>query len=293
MAAIRGLHHITAISGPAQASLDYHTGTLGRRLVKTTVNFDDPSVYHLYYGAEDAGPGGIFTVFPYDHAGHGRTGTGIAESYGYAVSPETVAAFEDRGRPFERFGETGVTITDNDGAPVELVATPGGPRLEHALFHSATMVVADPDPTARLLTEVFGYEKVGQEGDRQRFASPDGPAGVIDVIASGGPRAQPGAGSIHHLAFRAADDDDLMSWQSAVRGFGLSPTPLIDRQYFHSIYFREPGGILFEIATDPPGFAVDEPQDQLGRSLKLPPQHESKRRELEATLPPLRRTVAA
>jgi len=292
---IKGLHHITAIAGPPRPSLDFHTGLMGRRLVKTTVNFDDPHVYHLYYGSHDAAPGGILTVFPFPRAVRGRNGPGMATGLSYAASGADVGRIGrsvEGAEWFERFGERGLRLHDPDGLVTELIVPgDGGAPLANAPFHSVTLTVDAAEPTLRFLADVFGYVHGGEETDdggrRIRLRTPSA-TGFVDVVVPAIPEAaKQGAGSIHHVAFRAADDDELMGWREAVHDAGLTATPMIDRQYFHSIYFRESGGILFEIATDPPGFTVDEPLEHLGEALKLPPQFEPRREEIEQHLPAL------
>lgn len=296
MSPIPGIHHITAISGPAQANLDFYVGRLKQCFVKRTVNFDDPGTYHLYYGDAKGSPGSILTFFPFAGVGKGRPGPGMASAFGYGVADlaATVAELRAAGvatsAESERFGQPMVVVQDPDGAPVELFAQPGADG--HA-FHSVTLWLRDPEPTARLLTEVFGYQAEGVEreakGERLRFRAQGGGAGdVVDLIRKDGAApGQQGAGTIHHVAFRARDAAEQLAWRERLAQVGHRATPVIDRQYFDAIYFREPGGILFEIATDPPGFAIDEPVDALGESLKLPPQYEASRDRIEAALPKL------
>ena len=298
---ISGLHHVTAISGPPQANLDFFTKVMQQRLVKKTVNFDDPGTYHLYYGNHTADPGTILTFFPFVDAGPGRAGAGMASAYGYRLGTK---AFDDcMGRlaeeaidfdgPTERFGSRVISVADPDGAAVELIETEGadGPDLDG--FHSATLWVDDIAPSQRLLTDVMGYEEVGHETsgaeERLRLRAPGDARGtVIDLKRSDAPSiGRQGAGSIHHIAFRALDDADQLDWRDRLMAAGMDVTPVIDRQYFNAIYFREPGGVLFEIATDPPGFTRDEPLEHLGESLKLPAQYEASRDRIEQILPPL------
>ena len=300
MTAIPGLHHVTAISGPAQANVDFYAGRLGRRLVKKTVNFDAPDTYHLYYGDAAGSPGTILTFFPFADAGPGRAGPGMAQAFAYAVPAAGFdALMDDLARraidfagPVERFGARVLTLRDADGAPVEMVEDRAATDSDG--FHSVTLWEHDPDPTARLLTEVFGYEAGPSERsggfERLRLTAPGGARGaVIDIVRADAPAAgRSGAGTIHHIAFRARSDDEQKAWQERLAGFGHPTTPVIDRQYFNAIYFREPGGVLFEIATDPPGFAVDEPADALGQALKLPRKYEAMRERIERALPPLR-----
>ncbi|MFW5641986.1 MAG: ring-cleaving dioxygenase [Roseicyclus sp.] len=300
---IPGLHHVTAISGPPQANLDFYTGRLKQRLVKKTVNFDDPGTYHLYYGDETGSPGTILTFFPFANARPGRAGPGMASACAYAVPKgrfdtwmeELARDAVDFAEPVERFGERVILVRDPDGAPVELIETDRDSDVSLDGFHSVTLWETDLGPTARLMTEVFGYEEAGHETadgvERLRLRAPgDARGAVVDLMrADEAPVGRQGAGTIHHVAFRAEDDEAHLHWHEAVARAGFGPTPVIDRQYFNAIYFREPGGVLFEIATDPPGFTVDEDQASLGEALKLPEKYEPMRDRIEAVLPPLGR----
>ncbi|MEM8662722.1 MAG: ring-cleaving dioxygenase [Pseudomonadota bacterium] len=302
MPQIPGLHHVTAICDSPQANYDFFTGPLAQRFVKKTVNFDDPGTYHLYYGNRAAAPGSIMTYFPFVGAGPGRPGAGMATAVAYALpagalngAMERLAeAGTDFVGPFERFGAPAITVRDPDGLAVDLIETAGaGDPL--GTFHSVTLRVADVGPTAKLLTDIFGYSQTGEEAPtddhtapRLRFtAEGAGPGGIVDIERSGAP-GRPGVGTIHHIAFRARPPDEQHHWRETLLTAGFQVTPVIDRQYFHAIYFREPGGILFEIATDPPGFATDEPADRLGEALMLPGQYEGMRAKIEAGLPPLK-----
>ena len=298
---VPGIHHITAISGPAQENLDFYAGTLGQRLVKKTVNFDDPGTYHLYYGDRKGSPGTILTFFPFAGAAPGREGSGQALAYAYAAPKGAFDGWVNRmraagvaqGEIGERFGARVLTLRDPHGQRLELVeAERSGDSLGG--FHSVTLWLYDPAPTARLLTEVFGFAESGTStepggGERLRLTAPgDGPGRVVDLLRrDGAPRGRQGAGTIHHVAFRAQDDEAQMALRERLIAAGQQVTPQIDRQYFNAIYFREPGGVLFEVATDPPGFLIDETEAELGRALKLPAQHEPLRREIEAHLPAL------
>jgi len=270
--------------------------------VKKTVNFDAPDTYHLYYGDDVGSPGTILTFFPFADAGLGRAGPGMASAYAYAVPKGGFDAWMDRlalnaedyDGPSERFGQRVITLRDADGAPVELVETDRTGDAPLDGFHSVTLWERDPGPTARLLTEVFGYREQGHETDpgveRLRLAAPGAERGnIIDLIRTDAPvKARPGAGTIHHVAFRARSDSEQRDWQEVLAAYGHPTTPVIDRQYFNAIYFREPGGVLFEIATDPPGFAVDEPVETLGQALKLPAKYEAMRDRITQILPPLK-----
>ena len=298
---IPGLHHVTAISGPPQANLDFYVRDLGQRLVKRTVNFDDPGTYHLYYGDKDAAPGSILTFFPFADAGPGRAGAGMASAFSYAVADldgwmERLASDgHDFEGPWERFGERGIALRDPDGLRVEIIE--GG--LKDDGFHSVTLWLDEIEPTARVL-EAMGYEREGKEDTatagtggtehRVRFRSAAPERGsTVDIITSDAASiGRPGAGTIHHVAFRAPSPEDQLAWRERLAAIGMDVTPVIDRQYFDAIYFRTPGGVLFEIATDPPGFAVDEDEASLGEALKLPPQYEAHRGRIERILPPLK-----
>ena len=296
---IPGLHHVTAISGPPQQNVDFFTKLMGQRLVKKTVNFDDPGTYHLYYGNKTADPGTILTFFPFADAGPGRTGPGMASAYAYSVEQGAFGDWIDRladqavdfGGPEERFGERMITVADPDGAKVELIEVAGdqAPHLDG--FHSATLWLDDIGPTHRLMTDVMGYVEQGYEAkngeERTRLRAPgDARGAVIDLMRKdASAHGRSGTGTIPQIAFRARDAADQLEWRDRLLADGQRLTPVIDRQYFNAIYFREPGGVLFEIATDPPGFTRDEPLETLGQSLILPEQYEGQRSRLEKILP--------
>ena len=308
-AAICGLHHITAISGPPQRNLDFYAKVLGLRFVKRTVNFDDPSVYHLYYGDEAGTPGTVLTFFPWERLGRGRPGVGEASLTQFAVPASSLPFWRTRleanaalvSGPAEQFGEETLLGEDPDGLKFALVVladedqrapwTTESIDREVAIrgFHGVTLTLADPAPTAALLEGALGYEALGQEAGTQRFVAPNAPhARIVDIVAlPDGQRALQGRGSVHHIAFAVADRAAQLAARERLVAAGYGVTPVIDRNYFYSIYFRSPGGVLFEIATAEPGFAVDEPVAELGHSLKLPSQHEHLRPELEQILPPL------
>lgn len=298
--AVPGLHHVTAISGPPQPNLDFWVGTLGQRFVKRTVNFDDPGTYHLYYGDADAAPGSIMTFFPFADAGPGRAGAGMAAAVAYSVPDidermmALAGAVVDFEGPFERFGERAIALPDPDGLRVELIE--GGARDEG--FHSVTLWLDEIQPTAGVL-EAMGYEREAGESSatggtggtetRTRYRSNDPERGsAVDLMTSDAPSiGRSGAGTIHHVAFRARDGKEQLAWREQLAATGMDVTPVIDRQYFDAIYFRTPGGVLFEIATDPPGFAVDEDAAHLGEALKLPEKYEAHRARIEQVLPPI------
>ncbi|MEL6170572.1 MAG: ring-cleaving dioxygenase [Pseudomonadota bacterium] len=301
---IPGLHHVTAISGSPQENVDFYVSTLGQRLVKKTVNFDEPGTYHLYYGDEAGSPGTILTFFPFVDAGPGRAGPGMASAVAYAVPLGRLEHWMERlaedaidfDGPQERLGEQLISLTDPHGLRIELIEPrdAGPSELSDLGFHSVTLWLDEIDATARLLTDHFGYEQTGhardETGERVRFQSPGhGRASCIDIVVSEAASiGRQGAGSIHHVAFRAETDAIQKEWQERLRSAGFDVTPVIDRQYFNAIYFQSPGRALFEIATDPPGFAHDESAETMGSDLMLPPQYEDRRTRIEQILPPIR-----
>ncbi len=312
---ILGLHHITAMAGDPQRNLNFYTHVLGQRLVKTTVNFDDPTTYHFYYADDTGTPGTVITFFPWPRARRGRIGTGEASAVTYAIPTTALDYWRDRlarfgvttGGEQTRFGATVLPLLDPDGMTVELVAVDSAPAVNHwpegpipaeyALrgFHSTTLHLADAGPTRQLLTGLLGFSEIGREGERIRFAAPNQSSGGIGqlldlLILPDVPRGALGVGSIHHIAFRVPNDAAQQAWRARLLDAGLRVTEVADRQYFRSIYFREPGGVLFEFATDAPGFLVDESRDELGTNLRLPPWYEARRAEIEQALPPLDRT---
>jgi glyoxalase family protein len=290
-----GVHHITAIASDPQRNLDFYTGFLGLRLVKKTVNFDDPGTYHFYFGDYEGHPGTILTFFPWPGSRRGRQGAGQVTAVAFAVPPGSLRAWELRTAAermltdivVERMGEKVLRMYDPDGLPVELIETPRTPVGSIGLFHCPTLATTNPEATARFLTETLGFRQVATNGKRIRFEVGDGgPGAVMDLCADPCTKAGlGGAGTVHHIAWRAADSASQRQWRERLTENGHYVTDVLDRQYFNSIYFREPGGILFEIATDPPGFAVDEPLDSLGTSLKLPSWLEPERDRIEAVLP--------
>ena len=329
---IPGIHHITAIASDPQRNLDFYTRTLGLRLVKLTVNFDDPGTYHFYFGDESGRPGTILTFFPWARAPRGRQGTGQVTTISFSIPEGALAYWQEQlasegistAQPQQRFDERVISFSDPDGLQLELVAHPGaearpgwagGPvPAEYAIrgFSGATLTVDDYELTADVLTKVMGFRLAGQEGQRYRYEVgegtgaraagesagtqfPQAPAAVgadlarVDLVnAPELPEGQMAAGTVHHIAWRTPSDEQQLAWRAELQQVGLQVTPVRDRQYFHSIYFREPNGILFEIATDPPGFATDETPETLGTQLKLPPWLEAQRATLENKLPRLR-----
>jgi glyoxalase family protein len=306
---ILGIHHITAIASSAQGNYDFYTRVLGLRLIKKTVNFDDPGTYHLYYGNEKGIPGTIITFFPWEGAPHGTSGTGMVNEISYSVSAEALAFWEERLRLFkveagektERFGEVCLPFKDPDGLALALVAvtkpderigwTTKAVSSQNSIkgFFGASLTLKQIDETAKILTDILGYRIHSHEGNRYRFINESiKTANTIDLLESqDGKRGRTSAGTNHHIAFRVADENVQMTYREKVLEKGLQITPKIDRDYFYSMYFREPGGVLFEIATDNPGFTVDESLEALGTSLKLPDPLEPAREEIEESLPPL------
>ncbi|BDC48009.1 diguanylate cyclase [Bryobacterales bacterium F-183] len=288
---ITGLHHVTAIASDPQKNLDFYTKFLGLRLVKKTVNFDDPGTYHFYFGDEAGSPGTILTFFPWPGSFRGRKGNGQTVRTAYTVPKNSLGEWVDKARkagvavegPQVRLNEEFVTLTDPDGMLIELFAT-GEHEKGLGKFHSVTLAETNLDLTAGVVGGLLGWNKVAEEGNRVRYAS--SLEGFVDIEAvPGGLRGTSGAGTVHHIAFRTPDDAAQAEWRRKIEHAGLHVSPVMDRNYFHSIYFREPGGVLFEIATDPPGFTVDEPLAELGQNLKLPAQYESMRGRIESVLP--------
>lgn len=308
--AVTGLHHITAISADPKANLDFYVRVLGLRFVKKSVNQDDPGTYHLYYGDYAASPGTILTFFPWQDLPRGRPGRGQSYATAFSVPSESLPFWQERFQRLgvsadqaiaERFGDRVLTFFDPDGLRLELVATsepdqrPPAPSVDvpaaQAIrgFHSSTLALAAANGTAQVLVEGMGYRLLSTAGHRVRYAAGSGgPGTYIDLLTDPAvPPGRNGAGTIHHVAFRVADDAAQESARQHLLVRGLQVSPVIDRAYFKSIYYREPGGVLFEIATDQPGFAIDEPVESLGHRLSLPPRLEPHRSAIEAALPPL------
>ena len=315
MSAIRGIHHVTAIAGAPQRNLDFYVGFLGLRFVKRTVNFDDPHTYHFYFGDEAGSPGSIMTFFPWPNARRGRQGTGQIAVTSFTILPSAVGfwverlvrhnvAFEGPTKRWTAGGRTEVVLAfrDHDGLMLQLVGHPaaeGRPAWVHAPgigadqaihgIHTVELWEEAGEATARLLVDTLGFRALDEEGGTQRFAVGDGgPGAIVDVRQVGGfMRATGGVGTVHHVAWSLDDDAAEVTLREQVIAAGMEPTPVIDRTYFHSVYFREPGGVLFELATRAPGFTLDEPLEALGAHLQLPAQYEARRAEIEAILPPI------
>ncbi|HTB82005.1 MAG TPA: ring-cleaving dioxygenase [Opitutaceae bacterium] len=304
-----GLHHITAIATDARRNLDFYTRVLGLRFVKKSVNQDDPGTYHLYYGDYAGSPGTILTFFPWAGMRRGRPGHGQAYATAFSVPAAALPFWQERlawlkvetAAVQPRFADQVLTLFDPDGLRLELVATAepdsrppapsAGVPAEHAIrgFHSSTLALTDATATAALLTGTMGYRQTAHADYRTRYTvGAGGPGTYVDLLTDPSlPRGLDGAGIIHHVAFRTPDDAGQAQAHRQLQERGLGVSPIIDRAYFKSIYYREPNGVLFEIATDAPGFAVDEPVAQLGSHLSLPPRLEPHREEIEAALPKL------
>lgn len=305
--AVGGIHHVTALATGAQRNLDFYSGVLGLRLVKRTVNQDEPFTYHLYYGDSVGRPGTVVTFFPVPGVPAGRSGSGQVHETVFSVPASALAAWEQSLRAAgaeslgdeERFGSRVLRFTDPDGLIIALAgdaAEDSDPGWSHGRisatesirgFSHVRLASAEPEGTARVLRDVLGYAEVAHEASATRFAVADAErAGAVDILADP-PGGRSGAGTVHHVAFRVPDHDALLALRERIMAAGLRPTPVIDRFYFRSVYFREPGGILFEVASDEPGFTVDEEADSLGQSLRLPGEHESQRAAIERALPTL------
>lgn len=306
---ILGIHHITAIAGNAKKNYDFYTRILGLRLVKKTVNFDDPHTYHFYYGDEHGTPGSILTFFPWEGIGAGRRGTRQVTEIGYSVPAGSLDFWQNRleknnviyNKPAVKFGERYLTFLDPDGLKFELTEAKNTDSRaqwetkeiskENAVhgFHHITITTNKMEATAAILTNVLGYRLQETEVNRSRFITDTvAHAAIVDLVeAPGEAVGHVAGGSVHHVAFRVKDEETLMYFRDKIAALGLNITEKIDRNYFYSLYFREPGGVLFELATDNPGFTVDEPLEELGTNLKLPAQYENNRTMIEGILPKL------
>jgi len=305
MKSTAGIHHITAIVGHPQENVDFYAGVLGLRLVKKTINFDDPATYHLYFGDDGGRPGTIITFFPWDGAHHGKIGGGQVSSTTYVIPTGSMSFWEDRLEKFnivfhetERFGETYLVFADPHGLRLELVEreegeqnkwTQGDVTPDTAIkgFGGAILLSTNPDETGKTLQEVLGLEKIGEEEDLIRFQSRGDIGNIIDLKGTPKGIGKMGVGTVHHIAWRTEDDQEQLEWQKYVKDQGYRITEVKDRNYFNAIYFREHGDILFEIATDLPGFAHDESYETMGEALKLPSQYEQYRDQLNKMLLPI------
>ncbi|QNA45881.1 ring-cleaving dioxygenase [Lacibacter sediminis] len=306
---ILGLHHITAITDSAKRNVEFYTNVLGLRMVKKTVNFDDPNTYHFYFGDEVGTPGSILTFFPWEGIGRGTAGSGMATAIGYSVPQGSLDFWIERFNKFDvphgnitsSFGEKMLPFEDPDGLKINFIESKSADnrkpwetaevKASHATrgFHSIVLTVKNITTTAEILTGVFGYAFSKQEGNSYRYTTDaiEHAAIVILVEAPKLARGNHAAGTNHHVAFRVKDEDVLMEYREKILQRGLNITQKINRDYFFSLYFREPGGVLFELATENPGFATDETVAELGTSLQLPAQYEAYREKIEATLPKL------
>jgi glyoxalase family protein len=302
---ITGIHHITAIAGNAQKNIDFYTGVLGLRLVKKTINFDAPDVYHFYFGDEFGAPGTVFTTFPFAGARKGTKGTGELTYTAFSIAAGALDYWSERlkkygvavSTPLTRFGEQLIRFEDHDGMGIELIAndrdsrkgwTYGNIPLAFSVkgFYWAPLLLADHEATAHLLTSHMDYKLIGEEKSRFRYGTEGNPGDIVDIVVD--PNTRHGiqsAGTVHHIAFRTENETSQLEVQQLLLRNGYHVTEVKDRNYFKSIYFREPGGVLFEIATDTPGFAIDEDEAHLGEALKLPDWAESKREQIELRLP--------
>ncbi len=305
-----GIHHVTAIAGDPQRNIDFYAGVLGMRLVKVTVNFDDPGTYHFYFGDEIGRPGSILTFFPWPEGRPGRQGTGQVGTVSLAVPAASLGFWIERllakgvryEGPARRFDEQVLSFPDHDGLLLEIVATPraagvepwrdGRVPAEHAVrgVHGVTIWEDGDAGSAAFLVRHLGMKIAGEEGNRFRLESaPDGIGSVVDLRRTPGFwGGVGGVGTVHHVAFRAGSDEEQLSRRTELERNGVGVTPVIDRQYFNSVYFNEPGGVLYEIATDGPGFTIDETAAELGTRLQLPPAYEPVRERIESSLPALR-----
>ena len=309
-----GIHHVTGIASDPQQNLDFYSGVLGMRLVKRTVNFDDPTTYHFYFADVEGTPGTVLTFFPWPGSRRGRQGAGQVAVTSFSILPGAIGYWIERfikyrvefEHPKTRFDdERVITFKDPDGFMGELVAHPGAEARkggsfvvppEHSIrgIYSVTLWQESCDLTGKLLVDDLGFTAVREQASIFRYAAGDRDSGgsIVDLRCVPGLWAgSMGAGVVHHVAFRAPGDETQLKARNELVAKGFNVTPQIDRDYFHSIYFREPGGVLFEIATDPPGFTVDEPLDKLGQSLKLPAWLEPRRFEIEALLPNIRQPM--
>ncbi|HXL24512.1 MAG TPA: ring-cleaving dioxygenase [Chthoniobacterales bacterium] len=305
---LRGIHHITAIASDPQRNVDFYTQILGLRFAKRTVNFDDPSTYHVYFGDRSGRPGTAITFFAWPGARRGSRGTGQVIAGSFAIPRGSIDYWKSRFAEHRLFCEKiparyeapAIRLTDPDGLLLELIESEQlddvdlkyESEVPHQFaihgFHAPTLEVQQAKPTEELLKNL-GFELTAEEGSRRRFSSNSkSTSAQVDLVErADGQFGVNSAGTVHHIAFRCANEKEQLRWRKQLVALDLNVTPVIDRFYFHSIYFREPGGILFEIATEGPGFTADEPVEHLGENLKLPPQYEEHRAEIERVLPPI------
>jgi glyoxalase family protein len=306
--AVPGVHHVTAIAKDVQRTVDFYVASLGLRFIKRTVNFDVPDTYHIYFGDQVGTPGTAMTFFGWSHLPWGPAGAGQVTAVAFAVPAASLDFWERRLADLgveasrqHRFDTDVIALQDPDGILIELVGEasdsrwarwPDGPVGEADQirgFHSVGLCVTEEAPSAAFLTRVMGFREVAREPGRVRYTTAEGgPQAILDLmVRPDAKRGEETTGTVHHVAWRALDDPHQLDWRATLVDAGRDVTPVIERKYFRSIYFREPGGVLFEIATDGPGFTVDEPVEALGSGLRLPPQHEHKREGLDYNLPPI------
>lgn len=308
---ITGIHHITAIAGNPQANIDFYTGILGLRLVKKTINFDAPGVYHFYFGDELGTPGTVFTTFPFTGARKGSKGAGEVTYTAFSIPSGSLDYWIERLKKYgitvsdvlTRFGDKLIRFEDHDSMGIELVANNQDDRtgwsygqvpIENSIkgFYGATLNLRAKDLTEKLLTEHMDYHFIGEENGRFRYGTAGKPGDIVDIVIDrSGSRGMQSAGTVHHIAFRTANAASQLQVQEILMKNGYQVTEVKDRNYFTSIYFREPGGVLFEVATDEPGFAIDEDEAHLGELIKLPEWAEPNREKLEASLTPVQLNV--
>lgn len=301
-----GIHHVTAIAGDPQQNLDFYSHTLGMRFVKLTVNFDDPGAYHFYFGDETASPGSLLTFFPHPGGLKGERGAGQATAVAFAIPEGTLDAWIDYfarhaidfSLAEDRFDQRMILLDDPDGLRLELIETPEAngtsgrahgeitPEMAIRGIHSVSLTVGSMESATRFYTERMGFVLEAETPERRRFRVGQGIGSVVDIVESR-ERGRVAVGSVHHVAFRTPDEAGQALWRERALSLQLSTSPVMERDYFRSIYFREPSGVLFEIATDGPGMDIDEPMDSLGQSLRLPAMYEPHRAEIERRLPPL------
>lgn len=307
MALITGIHHITAIAGNAQENVDFYTGILGLRMVKKTINFDAPDVYHFYFGDKLGAPGTVFTTFPFQGARPGKKGTGEMTYTAFSIPTQSLDYWIERLKKYDvvisdvltRFGDQLIRFEDHDGMGIELIAndrdsrtgwTYGNIQAEHAIrgFFGATLNLKTKELTEQLLTKHMDYRFIGEESGRFRYGTKGEPGDIVDIVLDkNGRQGIQSAGTVHHIAFRTANNETQTEIQNILWNNGYQVTEIKDRNYFRSIYFREPGGVLFEIATNEPGFAIDEEEAHLGELLKLPEWAEPHREKIEKNLTPI------
>jgi glyoxalase family protein len=307
MALVTGIHHVTALAGNPQKNIDFYAGILGLRLVKKTVNFDAPEVYHFYYGNETGQPGSILTFFPYGDIMKGRHGKGMLNTTTFSVPLSSLEYWEARLKKFninykqpqERFEEVFIYFEDEDGLGLELVFNDKDERkgfsygnipVENSIkgFYNVEIWEEGYERTAAILTQQLDHSLITEKGNRFRFAATNSPGNYVDILcAPDSLKGLGGNGTVHHIAFATANKQTQEEVRTKIAQRMLNPTPILDRQYFTSIYFREPGGVLFEVATEEPGFAIDEDKAHLGESLKLPSWYEKHRKIIEEAVTPV------